>query len=383
LLRCLEGGKGHDIMKQVFSRRRLLLLPLAFAAVPGFAAGVRDVRVALLGQSLITHDLRRHPWPGLAPIVRRLREHDVCFSDLEVVLRGARAGAPTRDPAGVHAADAAVLDCLGEMGINLLATSNNHAFDLGTGGIIDTMEALRARGMVFAGTGMTLAEAAAPAILESGARRVALVSAAAGMIREGGAATASRAGVNEIRKGSPDGLDPTDVDRVLESIRVARRLADVVIAYLHNHLWEDEVSRTAAWQRDFARKTIDAGASVFVAHGPPLLHGIEMYRGTPLFHGLGSFIFQTRKAPDAYGPRNWRSLIAECRFRDGAFVDADLLPLGLASLGERGSSDFETRGRPTLAEGGEAAAILVQLAEQSALLGYRLRVRGERAVLRA
>lgn len=370
-------------MSQEFSRRRLLLLPLAFAALPGFAAGARDLRVALLGQSLITHDLRRHPWPGLEPIVRRLRGHDACFSDLEVVLRGARAGAPTRDPSGVHAADPSVLDCLGEMGINLLATSNNHAFDLGTGGIIDTIEALRARGMVFAGTGMTLAEAAAPAILGSGTRRVALVSAAAGMIREGGAATASRAGVNEIRKGSPDGLDPADVDRMIESIRGARRLADVVIAYLHNHLWEDEVSRTAQWQRDFARKTIDAGASVFVAHGPPLLHGIEMYRGAPLFHGLGSFIFQTRKAPDAYGPRNWRSLIAECRFRDGAFVDADLLPLGLASLGEGGVGDFETRGRPTLAEGGEGEAILAQLAEQSAVLGYRLRILGERAVLRA
>lgn len=375
------SGRPSMPAPRLLSRRALLLLPLALVAARTGAADGRTVKVALLGQSLITHDLRRQPWPGFRPIVQRLRGHDACFSDLEVVLRGARAGAPTRDPAGVHAADPVVLECLQEMGINLLATSNNHVFDLGTGGILDTMDALRARDLVFAGTGATLAEAAAPGLLQRGAARIALVSAAAGMIREGGAATAVRAGVNELRRGVPEGLDPRDVERMTDSVRAARERADVVIAYLHNHLWEDDVGMTAGWQRELARRCIDAGASVFVAHGPPLLHGMEIYRGAPVFHGLGSFIFQTRKAAEAYGPRNWRSLIAECRFAEGRFAGADLLPLELASVGAAGPMDYATRGRPSLASAAEAEATLAEFSAQSARLDYRLVTRGGRGLV--
>lgn len=192
--------------------------------------------------------------------------------------------------------------------------------------------------------------------------------------------------MNEIRGSIEQGLHSDDVLRMTEAIRRSRAEADIVIAYLHEHqwfAWNTDPEVTQDWQRDFARRTIDAGASVFVAHGPPLMHGIEMYRGAPLLHGLGSLIFQTRKAPDEHGPENWRSVVAECRFIDGRFVEARLRPVALAPVGERGPEDFETRGRPTLASGDAAMQILDELAQKSRRLGYRLRVRDGRAVLRA
>lgn len=348
------------------------------------AAGNRGpFRLAVIGQCLITNDLRASPWPGFAPLARQLRSQHACFSDLEVALLGPRAGAPTRPAATLHTADPVVLDCLKDFGVTFLATSNNHAFDVGTGGILDAMDALRARGLAFAGTGNTLAEAAAPAFQDTPAGRLAVVSAAAGMIREGGAASATRAGVNELRRGAAGGLDPADVERVLESIRVARGSADVVLAYLHNHLWEKDIATTADWQRDFARRCVDAGASVFAAHGPPLLHGIEMHRGAPLFHGLGSFIFQTRKGEDAYAESNWQSLVAECRFEAGRFVAAQLVPVQLASVGAGGAQDLVTRGRPSPATVDESRATLARVADLSGRLGFRLRHDGARATLGA
>jgi poly-gamma-glutamate synthesis protein (capsule biosynthesis protein) len=279
-----------------------------------------------------------------------------------------------------------VLDFLADFGINLLGMSNNHVFDLSTGGVHDTLDALRARQFTFAGIGDSLAEAAAPAFRRAGTARLAIVSAATGMIREGGAATEARAGVNEIRGTRDEGLRADDVARVTEAIRRARAEADVVIAYLHEHqwfAWKTDPAVTQDWQREVARRMIDAGASVFVAHGPPLMHGIEMYRGAPLLHGLGSLFFQTRKPPDAYGVENWRSVVAECRFVDGRFAEAQLRPVVLAAVGEDGPEDFETRGRPTLASGDSAMQILEALAQKSRRLGYRLRVRDGRAVLRA
>jgi poly-gamma-glutamate synthesis protein (capsule biosynthesis protein) len=339
--------------------------------------------LALLGQALIRHDLRANPWPGYRALRRRLRAHHAAFTDLEVVISGPRSGAPTRALETVHTADASVLDCLRDLGVTLFATSNNHAFDVGTGGILDTMDALRTRGLPFAGTGQSLADAAAPAYQGTRAGRVALVAAAVGMIRDGGAATPTRAGVHELRASAVPGkgLDADDAARMLESIRRAAREAPLVIAYLHNHLWEPDPAQTSDWQRDFARRCIDAGAGAFCAHGTPLLQGIELYRGAPLFHGLASIVFQTRKDDSAYGEPNWETVIAECRFRGPRFIGAELRPVALAPVGVADLDDYATRGRPSPSTGGTARSTLARLAALSARLGHDLKIDGVRGLI--
>ena len=362
-------------------RRTVLLGGAALAAAcargGGRMGGPRGLRVDLLGQALIQHDICRQSWDGFGPLRSLLSSGDVVFSDLETVIRGPRAGAPTRVLETLHAAPPEVIDCLKRIGINLLATANNHAFDLGTGGILDTLAALRARGMAFAGSGLNLREASRAGIVRAGGSTVALVAAAAGSVREGGAATETRAGVAELRRDASGNLEAGDVARTLAEIRGASARADLVIAYLHNHYWEPENWRTSAWQRQFARQCIDAGAGIFVAHGAPLLHGIEMYRGAPLFQCLGSFIFQTSKGPEAYGEHAWQSVIARCRFERGRFVGAELVPVQLNAVGAGGHHDLETRGRPAIAEGADAARILDRLEALSEPLGYRP-VRGQR-----
>lgn len=384
VVRVQDCSRRTTLTAHARLRRRLLLgaAALPFARSGLARAASSTFSLALIGQCLIRHDLRLRSWPGFAPLARQLRENDACFSDLEVVIRGPREGAPTRQLDTVHTAEPAVLDCLRDFGVTFLATSNNHAFDVGTGGILDTMDALRAHRLAFAGSGLTVDDAAAPSFQQTAAGRLAVVAAAAGMVREGGAATRSRPGVHELR-GGKDGLDASDAERMLESLRRAAREGAVVIAYLHNHLWEDDMARTPEWQREFARRCIDAGANVFAAHGAPLLQGLELYRGAPLFHGLGSFVFQTRKAEDAYGEPTWESLVAECRFEGRRFVGAQLTPVSLAPVGEGGPEDLVTRGRPSPATAGQARVTLARVAGLSRRLGYRLHLDGDRAVLAA
>jgi poly-gamma-glutamate synthesis protein (capsule biosynthesis protein) len=357
------------------TRRMLLGSGLALAAgcaTPIAGTGRRTTRITLLGQSLVKHDLCAQSWPGRASVSARLRRADVVFSDLEVAIRGPNAGAPTRDALTLHTAEPGILDCLREMGVDLLATSNNHAFDLNTGGIVDAIAALRAGGIPFAGTGMNLTEASRPALVTTPGRPVALVAAASGKVREGGMATPERPGVNEIRRGSDGTLDAGDVERTLAAIRAAASQGAIVIFYLHNHHWEEPDNWvTPDWQRSLARAAVDAGAALFVAHGTPLLQGIETYRGRPLFHGLGSFIFQTIKE-DFYDALAWQSAAVECRFEDGSFAGADLVPVQLNAEGVGGPSDMVTRGRPSLASPAEARIILERLALLSDRLGYRL-----------
>lgn len=76
-------------------------------------------------------------------------------------------------------------------GLGRDATANNHAFDLGSGGVLDTVAAIRGEGLASTGSGETLAVASAPAQVHSPAGSTAVVAFATGKVRPGGGATAS------------------------------------------------------------------------------------------------------------------------------------------------------------------------------------------------
>jgi poly-gamma-glutamate synthesis protein (capsule biosynthesis protein) len=359
------------IRGRIMNRRHFLAAGLGAVAFPGLAAS-SSLKLTLLGQALIEHDVPLPGWPDRDRMAGRLASADACFTNLETVILGWRAGAPTRESLTLHAAGPEVLETLKAMNVKLAATSNNHAFDLGSGGILDTLAVLRASGLSSAGSGEDLARAAAPVFRETAHGAVALVACATGKVREGGAATPDRPGVNEVRRDAEGQVDAADAARVLDALSDAARCADVVIAYQHNHDWEPDMTLVPAWQRAFAKRCVGAGASVFVGHGAPLLQGVETHRGAPLFYGLGNFVFQTEKTPGAYPPEAWESVIVECEFRRGRCRSARLTPISLNEIGHGGAGDMVTRGMPSLAGGVTASAILQRVAERSSPFGTRL-----------
>ncbi|HEX6512302.1 MAG TPA: CapA family protein [Chloroflexota bacterium] len=83
-----------------------------------------------------------------------------------------------------------------------------------------------------------------------------------------------------------------DVERNLQSVKDACRMADWVIFSIHNHeggQHDDEPSEHIQW---LARAVIDAGADAVIGHGPHVDRGIEIYNGRPIFYSLGNFIMQ-------------------------------------------------------------------------------------------
>jgi poly-gamma-glutamate synthesis protein (capsule biosynthesis protein) len=361
--------------------RRRLLGAAALASLAPRAGAAAPLRIAVCGQALIQHDLRASPWPDFDRIAALFAGADVAFTDLETAISSPGAGPPTRQGVFTHAAGPDVLDCLKALHVTMLAQSNNHAFDLNTGGILAAIAAMDARGFVHAGTGRTLAEASAPAYQRTPTGTVALVAMASGQIRDGGAATETRPGVNEARRipgtGAVTGLDEADVARVLAAIGDAARHADLVIMYHHNHFAGPEPGRPPDWQQALAHRCIDAGAAMFVSHGEPLMLGAELYKGHPIFYDLGSLIFQTATEAGHYGAATWQSVIAECRFDGARFLGATLTPVQMNAVGIGGAADLATRGRPSIAAGDDAATILALLGRLSEPFGTRLR-RGEK-----
>lgn len=353
---------------------------LALAAV--LPAG--ELRVLLTGQSLIKHDLRAvqpADYPALREFLQAGAPH-AAFTNLETAIHGPFGGAPTRHTEYQHAAEPVVLDCLRELGFNLLSTGNNHSWDLGTAGILSTLHEVDRRGFVRAGTGRNLGEASAPAFLETPAGRVALVALASGRIRPGAAATADRPGVNEVRLDAEKLLLPEDVERVLVAVRLAAVHARAVIVYQHDHYWEEDLRLTPEWKKSFARACIDAGASVFVSHGVPQLHGLEIYKGRPVFYGLGNLVFHTITKPGHYAPEVWQSVVADLVLDgDGRAASLRLRPVLLNEHGADPARFNETRGAPRPARGPDARRVLEHLAALSASYGTTFRFEDDSALV--
>ena len=139
--------------------------------------------------------------------------------------------------------DPEVLDCLREMGFNLLSLSNNHAVDLGQAGLRTTRDEVARRGFGFAGTGANLAEALAPGFVDTPAGQIGLIglaSGAEGQLTPDARAAPEHPGVNFLEQRKDGTLNPEHVSRILESVRKAANQSSGVIVYQHNHYWGDQ-----------------------------------------------------------------------------------------------------------------------------------------------
>ncbi len=359
-------------------RRRFLRDMTVLAAagsLPASGAGGR-LRVMALGQAAIQYDLRLREYSDLARFNALFKQADICFSDLETSVAEPGSLESTNKTGFLKAAPPAVLDCLRSLSFNLLALSNNHSWDLGAPGILSTLHEVKSRGFAYAGTGETIAQAAAPGYRDTAAGKVGLIAMASGAVRDGAAATDARPGVNEV-KVQAGAVDAGDAARVLAAIREAARNANYVFCYQHNHYWEKDFSVTPQWQREWARRCIDAGACAFISHGAPLLQGIEIYRERPIFYDLGSFVFHSRTEIGYYRPEVWESAIADCVFDSGRLVSMQLTPLKLDERGVSAELFLETRGRPAFAHGADASRILSRLSAMSSLGGAKFTIDGD------
>jgi poly-gamma-glutamate synthesis protein (capsule biosynthesis protein) len=364
--------------------------------------------VVLTGQSMIRSDLRSTK-PAAVPPIKGLLNGDVIFTNLEAAV--AQPGQKAQEGRGFLTPPEA-LDALTAMGFNLLALSGNHAFDLKEAGIANTIRELDHRRIVHAGTGANVAEAAAPAYLRTPNGTVALVASASGLIAMGGRATADRPGVNELRVNAgnrqndaredlpagapPNTPDAEDAKRILQSIRDARQRADIVIVYQHNHVFgarsfstiftEGMPERLAPneWLRKWTHDEIDAGADIIVMHGAPVLHGIELYRGRPIFYDLGNFIYNVPPTLTYIDePMAWESVVASVRLQNKSVQSISLRPVVLNAIGD-GQPDvhdpyannefLHTRGLPAAVTGARAGYILQRVADASKPFGTKIEV---------
>ncbi|TIV58629.1 CapA family protein [Mesorhizobium sp.] len=157
----------------------------------------------------------------------------------------------------------------------------------------------------------------------------------------------------------------------LATIRKAASEGAFVIAYLHHHHWEPDWREVPAWVQTFARSCVDAGANAFASHGAPVLQPIEIYRGAPIFYGLGNFLFHLPEGEDEWVSHDiWKSIVATCAFDgDNRLKSIDLHPIVIGGESQLNANNYHKRLVPVLAPKELSYSMLDELSRRSQKYG--------------
>ena len=421
-----------------------------------------EFQMALMGDSIITRKLSVYEEPEYLRMIELIRSADIAFTNLETLFHDYEPFPMAESGGTWMRADPALAKELAWAGIDMVSRANNHTGDYGTPGMQLTTQYVEEAGIVQAGIGMSLAEAREAKFLETAKARVALISVAssfkahmrAGKSRDN---VLARPGLNPLRyettyvlpeadyerlrqiaetlgqftdqDGRPTGTDEEspgemeifgrnfaigdeagirmeadedDVSEIATVVDNASRVADFTIVTIHAHEHAGRRGLPADFLPVFARAMIEAGADVFVGHGPHALRGIEIYQGKPIFYSLGDFIFQNEtllRLPsenyEAYDlgenahvadfndakyeedttgfpaiPEIWESVIAMPTFKDRQLTELRLYPISLGY-----GSPRQVRGRPLLADRELGKKIIADLQALSAPFGTKIEMR--------
>jgi poly-gamma-glutamate capsule biosynthesis protein CapA/YwtB (metallophosphatase superfamily) len=427
----------------------------SLAVVPGVARQSADVTFALTGDSIITRKLTVYSEPAFTRVINLVRNADVAFTNLEMLFHDYEPYAMSSSGGTYMRAEPALVKDLVWAGFDMVSRANNHTGDYGVLGMNLTTRYVADAGLVQAGVGQSLAEAREAKFLESPKARVALISVASTFTEHSVAGRTrgdmpARPGLNPLRfdtvttvtpqrlatlreiaaevngRPAPAGATPTsltffgrrftagdtpglrtepdkeDVAEIAAVVRSAAGLADYTIVTIHAHEGGRDRVLPADFLVTFARAMVEAGADMFVGHGPHVLRGVEIYKGKPILYSLGDFIFQNetllRLPSENYEPYDlgadkhvndfndarydndksgfpadrliWEAVVALPKFRGKQLTELALHPITLG-FGQARS----VRGRPLFAEGELGQKILGDITKLSAAMGTKINVR--------
>lgn len=194
-------------------------------------------------------------------------------------------GTPTKDKKFTFRAKPATVSYLNDLGVDIVALANNHAYDYGEQAFMDTISILEEAGITYVGAGRNLQEARRPVYYIINNIKIAIVAA------------------TQIEKlDNPDTKGATDTtagvfrcwngDNLVETVKEAKANSDFVIVYLH---WGTENEAAPDWaQEKQAPEVVAAGADLIIGDHPHCLQRISVVQGVPVMYSLGNFWFNSK-----------------------------------------------------------------------------------------
>ena len=217
------------------------------------------------------------------PLLAQMHDVDIMMVNNEFSYTNR--GTPTEGKTYTFRADTSMVSYLNDMGVDIVSLANNHVYDFGETGLLDTLDTLEQAEMPYVGAGRNLEEAAAPVYFISGDVKVAMVSAT--QIERLDNPDTKEAGEN-----SPGVFRCWNPEKLYEVVAAAEENSDFVIVYIH---WGTENVTEPDWaQLAQAEGLAQAGADLIIGDHPHCLQGIQYYGDVPVFYSLGNFWFNSK-----------------------------------------------------------------------------------------
>jgi poly-gamma-glutamate capsule biosynthesis protein CapA/YwtB (metallophosphatase superfamily) len=138
----------------------------------------------------------------------------------------------------------------------------------------------------------------------------------------------------------------------------------VVVASHHWGLHQDVLQ----YMTEIAHAAIDAGADVVIGHGPHYSLPVEVYKGRPIFYGLGSFSFHTGHGGRKHG--DWVGMLARVLVSEGRVAEA---AFRLVRHNDRNETYF--------CDPAQESAALEEITRRSSPFGTNLRIARDEVVV--
>ena len=192
-------------------------------------------------------------------------------------------------------------------GITVVNIANNHVWDYGLEGFLDTLKYLEKDGWTYVGGGRDRAAAEEVRLFEFEGLTVGIIGL-----------TSTHPEAAWAGKNKP-GVAYSDYDRMAGIVGRAKARCDVLVVSFHGGTELAEDANDI--QKAVAHAAIDAGADLFLGHHPHVLQPIEIYKDKPILYSLGNFLFVSPT------PTTRPEIIVRARLGKGGVRRLDLIPL--------------------------------------------------------
>lgn len=194
-------------------------------------------------------------------------------------------GTPIQGKKFTFRASPSSVSYLQDLGVDIVSLANNHAYDYGEQGFVDTLQTLKDARIPYVGAGMNEEEALKPVYYIINNMKIAFVSAT--QIEKGDYPDTKGA-----TKEAPGVFRCWNAEKLLQVVAEAKENSDFVIVYIH---WGTENQEATDWAQDEqAPQIAAAGADLIIGNHPHLLQKIDVINTTPVIYSLGNFWFNSK-----------------------------------------------------------------------------------------
>lgn len=171
-------------------------------------------------------------------------------------------------------------DALRWLNVKCVTLANNHFFDYGEEGALNTLEICEKRGIETVGGGRNIEEAKKVLYKTIGSQTIAIINCCE---HEFSIATTTRGGSN-----------PLNPIKQYYDIIEARKNSDYVIVVVHGG--HEHYQLPSPRMQETYRFFVDCGADAVINHHQHCYSGYEVYNGAPILYGLGNFCFDEKES---------------------------------------------------------------------------------------